>query len=219
MKQILLFLATILCFSAFGQVKEDSYMLNGEEKNAFSIKLPKTEKKEVEKAWDKYMKKEYDGKVKMNKKTGIIFADDAEIENMSNNTVDVSAQVMQNGDDTELTVWYNLGGAYLTSDLHEDKVEYGKDLLSDFALTVSRAAIEEMLEAEEDKLKDLRKDQKDLVEDKEDHLKDIADWEEKIKEARQKITENEQVQVQQKMEVEKQEAVVEKVRTRLKKID
>lgn len=218
MNKILVFVLSFICFSAFAQVKEEAHLLNGEEKNAFSIVLPKTEKKEVEKAWVKFIK-EYKGKTKLNKKTNITFSDDTAIKGMSENTVDVFAQVMENGESTELVVWYNLGGAFLNSEMHIEGTMIGKKLLTDFALTVSTAAIEELLAAEEASLKELAKEQEKLEKEKKDYEAEIKKYEEKIKEARSNIEKNVEVQVAQKEKVAQQQHVVDEVKTKLKKVE
>lgn len=218
MTKILIVALSFISFSAFSQVREEARLLNGEEKNAFSIVLPKTEKKEVEKAWAKFIK-EYKGKTKLNKKTGVTFSDDASIEGMSNNTVDVSAQVMENGESTELVVWYNLGGAYLNSEMHAEQTMVGKNLLTDFTLTVSKTAIEELLAAEEASLKELTKEQEKLEKEKKDYEAEIKKYEEKIKEARNNIEKNVEAQVAQKEKVAQQQHVVDEVKEKLKRVE
>jgi len=218
MKRILLFVFSLISFSMLAQVNEGARLLNGEEKNAFSITLPKTEKKEVEKAWAKFIK-EYKGKTKLNKKTSVTFSDDAVVKGMSNNTVDVSAQVMDNGEDTELIVWYNLGGAYLNSEMHSEGALVGKNLLTDFTLTISKAAIEELLAAEEESLKELTKEQEKLEKEKKDYEAEIKKYEEKIQEARNSILKNAQDQITQKEKVAQQQHVVNEVKEKLKKVE
>ncbi|MEM6697131.1 MAG: hypothetical protein AAF599_01955 [Bacteroidota bacterium] len=218
MNKILVFVLSFISFSAFSQVKEEARLLSGEEKNAFSIDLPKTEKKEVEKAWAKFIK-EYKGKTKLNKKTGITFSDDSTIKGMSNNTVDVHAQVMEKGENTELVVWYNLGGAYLNSEMHGEETMVGKNLLTDFTLTVSTAAIEELLAAEEATLKELTKEQEKLEKEKKEYEAEIKKYEEKIKEARTNIEKNAKAQVTQKEKVAQQQHVVDGVKEKLKKVE
>ncbi|MEM8526267.1 MAG: hypothetical protein AAGG68_16620 [Bacteroidota bacterium] len=218
MKKILIVALSFISFSAFAQVKEEARILNGEEKNAFSIVLPKTEKKEVEKSWAKFIK-EYKGKTKLDKKTNFTFSDDSVIKGMSNNSVDVYAQVMKKGEDTELMVWYDLGGAYLNSEMHAEGTAIGKNVLTDFALTVSKAAIEELLAAEEDILKELTKEQEKLEKDKKDYEAEIKKYEQKIQEARDNILKNAQDQATQKEKVAQQQHVVDEVKEKLKKVE
>ncbi|MEL6944101.1 MAG: hypothetical protein AAFO82_15685 [Bacteroidota bacterium] len=218
MKKILLFLISFISFSAIAQVNEKVHPLNGEEKNSFSIFLPKTEKKVVEKAWSRFMKT-YKGKTKLNKKTGVAFSDDIKIEGMSNNTVDVYAQVIESGTDTELIVWYDLGGAYLNSAMHPEGISVGRSLLTDFTLTVSKEAIEELLAVEEASLKELTKAQEKLEKEQEAYEAEIKKCEEKIKEARINIEKNAKAQISQKEKVSQQEQVVNEVKEKLKKVE
>ncbi|MEM9885145.1 MAG: hypothetical protein AAF849_04575 [Bacteroidota bacterium] len=218
MKGFLLIIFSFVSCSLFAQINEAQQVLNGTEQHAFSLVLPKTDQKTVEKAWMKFIK-EYKGKTKADKKSGVIFTDNADLEDMSNNTVDVYAQVVPNGDATVLTVWYNLGGAYLNSEMHADKVGVGKDLINTFALTVSRAAIEEMLAAEEASLKDLQKEQEKLEKEKKDYENEIAKCEQKIKEAKQNIEKNETAQASQAEKIAAQQKEVDVVKEKLKKVE
>ncbi|MEM9846534.1 MAG: hypothetical protein AAF847_01500 [Bacteroidota bacterium] len=218
MKGFLFIIFSFVLSSTFAQINEAKQLLNGREQHAFSLVLPKTEQKEVEKAWIKFVKA-YKGKTKADKKTGVIFTDNASLKAMSNNTVDVHAQVQPNGDATILTVWYNLGGAYLNTEMHPTSVPTGKDIINDFALTVSRAAIEEMLAAEEDTLKELQKEQDKLKKEQKAYEEEITKCEEKIKIAKENIVKNEQAQASQKEKIEAQKKEVDAVKEKLKRVE
>ncbi len=217
-KLVLLFAILALVFSLSAQVKEAPMnMVKGKE-NAFSILLKQTNKKEVEKAWTKYIK-EFDGKTKRNKKTGFIFSDNAEIEKMSSNTVDVYATITPSGADTDLTVWFDLGGAYLSSEMHGDKATVAKSILDEFALSVSKAAVEEELKEEQKALKKLNADLSDLKKDKDGFESDIEKYKKKIAEAEANIKQNIKEQGDKEASIKEQEEVVEKVKDKLKKLD
>ncbi len=220
MKKITLFLF-LLVFGATAmtaQIKEGSASMSQGSNNAFTIELRKTEAKEVEKAWIKYLK-DFDGKVKKAKKSPEVFADNSEIKAMSSNTVDIYSTAKQSGENTTLTVWFDLGGAYLNSSMHGDKVAVAEKILNEFALSVSRASIEEDLKEQEKILKKLNGDMKDLKKDKEDYEDEIAKCEKKIAEAKEGIKENAGAQETKTKEIEAQAEVVEKIKKLLKKLD
>lgn len=217
MKQLLLLVFVLVCGTTFAQVNEGLRTMPKGKNNAVSIMLKKTNKKEVEKAWNKYIG-DYKGKTKLNKKTNITFTDNAEIKEMSDNTVDVYAQVVEQGADTELVVWYNLGGAYVSSSEHAQAYGKANAMLIEFAGQVSTAAIEELLAEEEDKLKKLEKDQEDLKKDKKGYENEIQKCEEKIAEAKKDISENESAQSAKEEEIGKQQKVVDDIKARLKKM-
>ncbi len=221
MKRLIL-LCSFMClgfvFSYAQEINEGAKGMSQGQNNAFTVLLKLTEKKTIQKAWEKYIKK-FDGKTKLNKKTGEIFSNDSELENMSANTVDVYATVNQKGTGTELTVWFDLGGAYLSSEAHSDKVAVAETLINDFALSVSRAAIEEELKEEEKNLKKVNKDLDILKKDKKNFEDEIEKCKKKIAEAEQGIEENIKAQSDKEDEIKEQEKVVEKVKEKLSKID
>lgn len=217
-KLILLFAAIALAISLNAQVQEASMRMVKGQENAFTILLQQTNKKDVQKAWTKYIKG-FDGKTKRQKKTGVIFSDNAEIEKMSSNTVDVYATVVPSGSDTNLTVWFDLGGAFLSSDTHGDKASVAEAMLNKFALSVSKASVEEELKEEEKTLKKINGDLSDLVKDKKAYESDIEKYKQKIAEAEAKIEQNVKDQASKEEEVKVQENVVDKVKDKLKKLD
>jgi hypothetical protein len=219
MKKITLFLAFMVfgISASFAQIKEAPTAMSKGTNNAFSLELRTTVQKDVEKSWEKYIKG-FKGKVKKDKKSGQILADNSTMENLSSNTVDVYSTVRSSGENTILTVWYDLGGAYLNSAMHGDKIAAVEKMLNDFALSVSIASVEEDLKEQQKVLKDLDKDQKGLVKDKESKESDIAKFEQKILEAKEAIKQNLEAQKNKQIAIETQKKVVSDIETILKKL-
>ena len=111
-------IAFTLSVSAQISFNEDTVKMSKGENNAFIMELPTDDSKMIKADWVKYMKGFKGKKTKLNKKTGEYFSDNANIKYLSDNTIDVFAKVKGN----TLTVWYNLGGAYLNSEMHTDKI-------------------------------------------------------------------------------------------------
>lgn len=219
MKKIYGIFVLLFTFSlSYGQAVQVAKSMSEGNHNSFSINLPKSEKKEIEKSWAKFLKK-YKGKTDKIKKTEEYLTDDAKIESMSDNTVDIYSQVNQEGEDTQLTVWYDLGGAYLSSETHPEKVTIANAMLDAFALTVAVANVEETLKEEEKSLKKLNGDFKGLEKDKVKLEEEIKKCEKKIEEAKAAIVENEAAQVAKQEEITSQEGVIEKVKTTLKEMN
>ena len=84
-------LVTQLSFSQKVEVIESTCEFSSGSNNALGITILKSDAKTVQKAWEKLMKN-YGAKVKSKKE---IFADDASINSISDNTVDVYAIVNQ----------------------------------------------------------------------------------------------------------------------------
>jgi len=205
-------------YSSYAQVTETSRSMSQGKNNALTVLLKQTNKKEIEKRLEKFLKKNYDGKTKRNKKSGEIFSDNSKIEKMSSNAVDIYAVVDKQGDDTQLTVWFDLGGAYLSSDMHVDRYPAGEKILSDFALTVEKANVEEELKSQKKSLGKLEGNLKDLEKDEKKLHKNIKEWEEKIAKAKNEIEEKQTAQKNKAKEIETQKQVVKEVETKLKKL-
>lgn len=219
MKKLTLFFVCMFfgLMGAFAQVSETETTMSQGKNNAFTINLEATNKKNIEKAWMKYIKK-YDGKTKKNRKTNEIFTDNAELKDLSSNTVDIYATVVQKGEDCVLTVWYDMGGAFLNSQMHNEKVPVVDKMLNEFGLSVSTKMVEEDLKNQEKMLKKLAKEQKNLEKEKKNLESEIAKCEKKIKETKAGIQKNLEMQKEKQVEIEKQKAVVKEVSTQLKKL-
>ncbi len=210
-------LTLLLCFSlaSFAQITETTRSMSLGNNNSCSILLKKTDKKEVEKAWGKYIK-DFKGKTKFNKKKDETFTDNAEIKEMSSNTVDVYATFVDQGDDTEMFVWFDLGGAFLSSSTHPERYPFAEKIINDFAMTVSTAMIEDELKENEKMLKKMEGDLKDAEKDQKNHEDDISKYEKKIEEAKAGIEKSIEDQKNHAVEIEKQKAKVEEIKKKLK---
>lgn len=211
MKKITLlsFVLSLFATITFGQVTEaQSYMSEGTF-NSLTIVLPEGSEKDAPKEWIKYFKKY--GKTKKNRKTDEYFSDDAQILGMSDNTVDVYTKFNGN----TMTVWFNLGGAYLSSMEHPDGFATGEQLLMDYGLHLQILAVEDELKAEEKALKDLESDREKLVKNKETLEQNIEDWKAKIAQAEADIEQNISDQAAKKNEIGEQKTLIEQVKARL----
>ena len=161
--------------------------------NSYTIELPQTKKSEAEDVWKKFMK-EYKAKTKWNKKTKEWFSDDAEIESMSENTVDLYTTFVDHKDMTLMTVWYDLGGAYMSSKTHPKSYPAVEQMLTEYALSVSTGLAQALIDAKakeveevEKEVKKLEKENKSLAEKIEDAKKSIAKMETEIKENKSQL--------------------------------
>lgn len=221
MKKIL-FAATFLVLSslaAFAQnivVTEAAAAMSQGSNNSFTVKLPGTEQKNVEKAWKNFVES-YKGKTKSDKKTGELLANNSIIKEINgDNTIDVYSKVTADTKtDNTLTVWFNLGGAYLSSQAHGDKAKIAQKMLADFALSVSRTMLEEQLKEEEKKAKKEADKLKDLEKDKADSEKDIESYKKKIAKAEDDIKKNIEKQKEQTADLEKQKDVVTEIKKKI----
>ncbi len=187
MRTFIVLILSIL-FIPFGQsqIMESAKVMSQGDKNALTVKLPDTEVKVVEKEWESFIKG-YKAKLRKIKKSSEIFADNAKIEDISTNAVDVYALVSQRGDDTELSVWFDMGGAYLNSENHPDQYTKAQGMLNTFLGRVSKTYVANLLNEEQKKLKGLEGNLKDIEKSAANSVRDIAKYEEKIAEAKANI--------------------------------
>ena len=181
-------------------VQEGLKTMSKGDQNCFYLELPPNHEKLAAEVWKDFMK-EYKGKTKFNKKTKEFFTDNTTISGMSDNTVDVYARV----DIDEITVWYDLGGAYLTSYTHSDRYPAVEKMLSAYYLNFSREVAKENVKQKEDELKGLEKEQKKLENDN-------SNLNETIKKAKEAIAKAEQeIEANLKMQEAKKQAIKDKL--------
>ena len=125
------------------------------------------------------------------------------------------SNLSESGDDTELSIWIDLGDEYLNSYTHPDQYTEAERLLMHFALEITREKIRIELDEEENRLKKLAKSLKKLERANDNYHRDIRVAEEKIKKAENNIKENEIAQEETRSSIEQQEAAVEAVRKKL----
>ncbi len=220
MKNLFLLVICVLLSNVVSaqQIVENQVPMSQGNKNAFMVDIPNVEAKDVEKSWTKFLKK-YDVKTKKAKKSDEFLSDNAKIEAMSSNTVDIYSKVIQKGTDCQLVVWYDLGGAYVKSNTHPDAYAAAKEMLDEFTLATRISVVKEKLKEEESKLKKLNKEKEGLVKDKEGYEDDIEKYKRKIQEAKEKIKQNLTDQEKKTVEIKTQGVEVEKVTKKLKRLE
>ncbi len=204
-------------------IREETRNLSTGSGNALVMELPATKKKDVEAAWEDFVK-QYKGKTKFDKKTGEFLSDECTIKDMSKDKVDIIVKVGELTTGTELTAWFDLGAStYLSSKDKPQMYPVGDRILKEFAETLSATMIEEQLKAEEKKLKEFEEELLKLEKTKTSRDKDISDYRETIKKqednirkAEDDIKANLTSQDDKKKQINDQKKVVEEVQGKLK---
>jgi hypothetical protein len=228
MKKILILSLLFCCTSIiFAQtvakkataVKQETKTMSQGVKNAFVIEIPNAKPDFVEDKW-KGLLDSYKSKPKWNRKEKEFFSDNAQITEINgNNPVDVYAKIEESGtNNTLLTVWFDLGGAYLNSAEHSEKYAFGEKIITQFTKDVALASTQKEIDEEEKKFKKQENKLKNTVGDKEDLLKNIENYKAKIKKAEEDIIKNEQSQKEQKKGIEDQKEVIKKAQKKLEEI-
>ncbi len=203
------------------QIEEGVRSMSQGSHNSLSIDIPEADSKTAKKVWMKYIKSTTKkGKTKSEKKTNMIFTDDAELRTIGGaNTVDIYLNLTDVGSNVNATVWFDLGGAYLNSEMHGDKYNEGEKFLMRFAIEVAIEMTKQELKAEEKKGKELAKELASLQKKKEGYHKDIEDAENKIREAKSNIEQNVKEQEATNDAIKDQDSVIQAVKDRLKELE
>ncbi|MCB9264874.1 MAG: hypothetical protein H6558_07615 [Lewinellaceae bacterium] len=218
-----LFLFTILMISGYvlpaqAYLEGNKAMSLGEH-NSFTIDFNIGDAETIADLWVDYQRDFKAKKPKLDKKANEYFADDAEIEKISDNTIDIYSKVARkSGKGAVLTIWFDLGGAFLSSARHPERIAGAREWMAGFEQVVKAAFAKEALEAEENTLKDLEKELKGLQKDKEDAVKEVEKLEEELEAARQKVAEMNQTIGAKQQQVMSQEKTVDEAKSKLKKM-
>jgi len=166
-----------------------------EGKSRPSIKVSlQPESKEVKKAWKKFIQNSYDADVDgfglfSNKE--ILKAEAAEISSISNKKMDLFAQIVESGDQTEMQVFGAVGyDLFFGPQNYAQEFWAMEDLVIDFLVSFLPDQIQDNVDEAAETLSDLKDERADMEKDIEDKMEKIDDLKKEIVE-----TENEIVQL------------------------
>lgn len=219
MKQIILLLSAFFISSfSIAQVqdaKEINLKMSKGVQQGWKILIPNATAKESIKKWGKLMK-DYDSKTDKVKKHDEYVSSTALIPSLSERTVVVYAQFNETPEGTYLVTFFDLGGAYLSSHLHKDKVKGLQTLLKKFATETAVDALEDKIKEEEKNLKKLESEKKKLEDNQDDYEREIKDCEERIKQRKKDLKTNAEDQEKKEKEVEEQQSKLNKLKEKKK---
>ena len=209
----IIFIFMFCASSGFAQrvdISEAARSMNNGTYNSFLFELPDVVKKEAEDNWKDFMG-DFKAKTKYDRKNKIWFSDDAQMPRLSDNTVDVYARIIEDSNpkrQTTVIVWFDLGGAYLSSETDKTKGAYAHEILLEYGMTTSKHHAEAIVKDQEKELDDLERDLKKLRSDNADYRKSIEKAKETILEMEKKIEINEQDQGKKEEEIGQQKEAV-----------
>ncbi|MFY0644208.1 MAG: hypothetical protein JXR19_07055 [Bacteroidia bacterium] len=210
-----LFLFT-LSYAQIDKAKEVSVPMSNGTQQGWKILVPSADYKLALKEWTKLMK-QYDSKTSKVKRHEEHKSDMAKIPSLSEREVIVFAQFDETPEGVYLTVFFDLGGAYLNSNMHPDKVKPMQKLLMDFSRDVAVEAVNAELKEVEKELKRLESEQKKLEGDQSTYESDIRDCEVRIEERKKDLEDNAEDQEKKKQEIVEQQEAVNEVKEKMKK--
>ena len=220
MKKITL-LSTLILFlsvSLIAQIQEAERSMSVGVHNALILELPNVTNKLAEKQWKKYAK-EY-GKTKYQRKHDEFFTNNADIPSINgDNGLDLYARVSEEGDKKYLLVWFDLGGAYLSSAGDVDKFKNAEKLLLEFGLQIAKEKIRLDLKDAEKELKKKENHLQKLEKNKKSYEREIEIAKAKIVKSEEKIEQNIKDQETANLEIVEQKELVQETKDRLSELD
>lgn len=219
MRANIFLIAALLIFSGLNKAHSQQdivvneilqYMSQGE-KTGLEVAILDAEPSDVESTWIKFMKR-YKAKVTSSKKSVEIFADNATIPQISANTVDVYAIATKAPYGTKLSVFVDLGGAFVSSRDHEMAFAAFDRLLREYAHEEAVRVVEEELKEQESVMKDLQKELEGLLKDKDGYIKEIEKAKALIAQRESDIVNNEAAQETKRQQIAIQTEIIETVR-------
>ena len=213
MKKSFLFALSLVFVSVmFAQkieVREVSGKFRNGNQNALSTTVYHCDLKTVEKEFESLLK---DYKGKTSTKKGELFGDNLLITSVSNNTIDVYAYFVEGKDgEVEVIAGFDLGGAFISSSMHQEQYIRISQIMKEFALKLTEKAYADYLKEEEKKLNDAVKEHEKMISTKEGLIKDNEDY-------KKKIEENEKEIEQLSKDIEEKGAAVKEMQTAFDKL-
>ena len=219
MKKLLLLSAILFTFftlQAQVDIKEGTLSMSQGSQNGFTMEFEGLDKGTVEKLWEKHVK-DYKGKMRKVKKSDERVADDSEIKGASENTIDIYSLVTKQGSEvTRISVWFDLGGAFLSSKTHPDRYPAVEKMLLNFAVETEREKVRMEIKVQEDVMKKMEKDMDSYRKEQKQMEEDIEKYREKIKEAEARIEQAVQNQKVKQEEIKTQGKMIETTKDRMK---
>jgi len=187
------------------EVKQVEEKMSQGKQYGLQVLIPRVSPKDVISDWKKWTKN-HDAKTKPLKSE--YFTDDIFLSGISNNTVDLYATFNDKNDVVEMTVFFDLGGAFLNRGMHADAYAAASTLLHDFAVDEAKDVVEALLSSAVKDFDKLDKENEKLKKDRSELEDNIKAWQKAIDKANKdlKSNEDEQKKLAKAME-DKQKAI------------
>ena len=208
----LLLLGNVLCVSAQRNVRETEKMMSFGSRPGFRLDFPGATADQVEDLWKDWAKKHYSAKLK--KKSGEWYANELKAASVGADNFSLYSMVEKTSDGATLTVWYDLGSAFLSTRDRPAQAREVTAALQQFFYDVRRATYERQGKEEEKKLKDMEDKNKAMDKTSKQLQKDIDDYKAKIKKAEDEIQRLAKEQEMGLINIDNQRKVIEDVKQR-----
>lgn len=218
-KTILLFLlffglAAAASAQNFGVVQETNRMMSLGSRPGFRIEFANADPTLVETMWTDFVKKNFNGKLKKDRKTKELSAIGLKSPMVGNDAFTLYTTVDKNGSNVTLTAFFDKGTSFLNRADDPRGTQEVVDAMRQFYLDVRRALIGRDIKAQETQNKELESRLKKLQRDNETLRKDIEMYKARIKKAEEDLVQNQKDQEGTTVDIENQRRLIEQSKQR-----
>ncbi|MFN4081129.1 MAG: coiled-coil domain-containing protein [Saprospiraceae bacterium] len=204
----------------FGPVQEVEKNMSFGMRPCFRLDIPGAEPRMVEDMWKEFARKNFNAKLKKDKKSGEWVANQLNSPIIGATPFSIYSAVEKSGkENAAINIWFDLGSGFLNRRDHARSADEMSRLLRQFYFDVRRVVINNEIKAEEDKLKALDARHKKLVKDLDALNKDIENYKARIKKAEEDIVKNQRDQESALKDMDNQRRTIEEVRVRLQNVE
>ena len=200
---LLAFMSVSLGYSQNFTTKSITQEMSKGTQPGITVFIPNVSEDNVEDAVKEVMKP-FKGKQTKIRKSDEFFLDDAKMDQISSNTVDVHQIISKADNGYNYTAFFNLGGLFLDNAYSPEKFQYASNIVKDVASKASAHGMDEILKSENKILEDLEKDKKNIAKDSEKLEKEIEKAKESIKDSEKGIQDNVKLLGDKASEIEQQ---------------
>lgn len=213
---------TLLLFTVFAFAQKQYDVQEGEKSmykgsyTALSMTFEGVSAKAAAEEWKQFIKT-FKGKTKEDKKGKVWFTDDAKMEKVSDNTIDLYTSFAETPGGTNVSVWFDLGGAYLSSAMDLGRTDEAKNILQDYGHAISKRLAKDNWDMEEKSLTMMQKDLKKMEGEQSSIQKEIEEVKSELLKLEAEAQQNRTRQQNQLNVIKTQEKAIEMAKALYKK--
>ncbi|HNE29311.1 MAG: hypothetical protein U0U46_20030 [Saprospiraceae bacterium] len=204
---------------SFGVVQETESMMSLGSRPGYRLTFVNAEAGMVEDMWTDFVKKNFGGKLKKDRKTKELTATGLKSPMVGIDPFTLYTTVEKNGSNVVLTAFFDKGASFLNRRDDPRGAQEVSNAMRQFYLDVRRAVIGKEMKAQEEKAKEMESRLKKLQRDNESLHKDIDNYKTKIKKAEEDIVKNQKDQEATAVDIETQRRLIEQTRQRLQNVE
>lgn len=211
-------LSTAASAQGYGVVQETERMMSLGSRPGFRIDFANADAGLVEDMWTEFVKKNFNGKLKKDRKTRELSAVGLKSPMVGINAFTLYTTIEKNGAIVTLTAFFDKGSSFLNRRDDARGTQEISGAMRQFYLDVRRAVISQEIKNQEDKAKELENRLKKLQKDNDNLHKDIETYKAKIKKAEDDLVQNQKNQEAATVDMENQRRLIEQARQRLNNV-